>query len=105
MKTVYIAGPITRIENYEENFKKRENELLRMGFKVINPVEKGRILEKSLGRQLKHEEYMQFLIPYVLQATSISLLKGWELSKGARLEYDVAMGTGKTILDVKVFDR
>lgn len=103
MQIVYIAGPITGIENYEENFKKRENELLRMGFKVINPVEKGRILEKSLGRQPKHEEYMQFLIPYVLNANSISLLNGWQQSKGAKIEYDVAMATGKTIIDVKVF--
>lgn len=103
MKTVYIAGPITGIENYEENFKKRENDLLKMGFNVINPVEKGRILEKSLGRQPKHEEYMQFLLPYVLNADSISLLKDWKLSKGARIEHDVAMATGKTIIDVKVF--
>lgn len=103
MQIVYIAGPITGVENYEENFKQRENELKKMGFKVINPAEKGKVLEKILGRQPKHEEYMNYLLPYVLQATSISLLKGWELSKGARLEYDVAMGTGKTILDVKVF--
>lgn len=102
MNKVYIAGPITNCEDYYEIFSQREKELVYMGYKVVNPAERGEVLKKQLGREPSHKEYMNYLLPMLLNCDHISLLPGWEKSKGAKIEYDVALATGKTIIDVKV---
>ena len=104
--TVYIAGPITGIKNYKENFEKRERELEAMGYRVFNPAKLGERLEKEHPyRNIGHHEYMNYLLPYVLKADGISMLDGWEYSEGARVEKLVAESTGKTFVKVKLLDR
>lgn len=46
MEKVYIAGPITGIENYEIEFEKVEKKLRRLNYNVINPVKLCRNLDK-----------------------------------------------------------
>ena len=75
------------------------------GYKVVNPAERGEILKKQLGREPSHKEYMNYLLPMLLNCDHISLLPGWDKSKGAKVEYDVALATGKTIIDVKVISQ
>lgn len=104
-ETVYIAGPITKCPNYRENFLKREKELIAMGYRVFNPVTIGDRLQKQTRHQITHQEYMEYLLPYVLKADGISLLDGWEFSKGATVEKIVAEATGKTFVKVKLLDK
>lgn len=95
-KTVYIYGPITGDPHYMSKFAAREAELKSVGFKVFNPAELGKILEeKAKPFTPSHEEYMNFLLPYLLKADFVSGLIGWENSKGARIEHEVAKATGK----------
>ena len=103
---VYIAGPITGVENYEENFRKEERKLKEDGHTVFNPAEIGKKLEKMrAGEKISHEQYMSYLLPYLLQADAVCMIDGWENSEGARLEHDVAKATGKTFIKVKVCGR
>lgn len=103
---VYIAGPITGVENYEQTFKKEEVKLKTAGHTVFNPAEIGKRLEKTRpGEKISHEQYMNYLLPYLLQADAVCMIDGWEESDGARLEHDVAKATGKTFIKVRLCGR
>ena len=105
-ETVYIAGPITLDPDYKEKFEAREKELETMGYRVFNPVKLGERFEKlNSYKDLKHNDYMNFLLPFVLKADGISLLAGWENSKGAKVEKLVAEAAGKVFVNVKLLDR
>lgn len=103
---VYIAGPVTGVENYEDNFRREEKKLKAAGHTVFNPAEIGKRLEKTRpGEKISHEQYMSYLLPYLLQADAVCLIEGWENSEGARLEHEVAKATGKTFIKVKAVAR
>ena len=97
---VYIAGPITNSPNYKAEFKKRESDLKSMGFTVINPALEGERLKSMKHREPTYEEYMNFLLPKLLDCTHISMLDGWQKSRGAKFEHDLAVITGKTFVDL-----
>ena len=47
---LYIAGPITGVPDYEERFKKAEEDLKAMGHTVINPVKDKGFTYKEIHR-------------------------------------------------------
>lgn len=86
---VYISGPITGVENYEENFKQAENKLLSLGLEVFNPARFCKDLKDKITNP-SWNDYMKICIPALLECDAIYLLTGWELSKGALLEQKIA---------------
>ena len=97
---VYISGPITMAKDYEARFSKAEEHLAGLGYGTINPVDFGKYLEekyKEEGKTPKWENYMRGDIELLLSCDGIYMLKGWEESKGAKLEYEIA-----TALKMKV---
>ncbi len=90
---VYISGPITLFGDYQACFKKAEEHLVGLGYGVINPVDFGKYLEekyKEEGKTPKWENYMRGDIELLLSCDGIYMLKGWEKSKGAKLEHEIA---------------
>lgn len=91
-RKIYIAGPMTGIEDYNRPaFDGYEIELVAQGLGhiVLNPA------VHPVG--LEHHEYMQLCRPMVEVADEIHLLPGWERSKGAMMEYGWALAGGKSI--------
>lgn len=98
---VYIAGPITGVENYKDNFEYAEKKLIRAGHKPVNPVK----ICSSIGENAKHEVYMKKLIPFLCDCDGIFCLEGWQESKGASFEVEVAAKCGIPMVEVTVLSK
>ncbi len=97
---VYIAGPMTGIEQYNYPAFRSAAALLRMkGFDVITPVELGDRLDGGMPGKRTYQEYLIACIHGLLQCDTIYLLDGWHMSKGARLEFHIAKALDYQLLD------
>lgn len=88
--TLYLAGPISNMPNDNREAFEAAADLLRSkGFKVINPHE---LHEGATDTSWKG--FMQRDIPHLITADAVVTLSGWQLSKGASLEVDIATRLG-----------
>lgn len=94
MKKVYISGAIAGhdLAGRKAAFKAAERELSEMGFDPVNPFDNG------LPDEAHWREHMRADIALLVQCDLIYMLRGWELSKGAKLEHDVATSCGIKVL-------
>lgn len=86
---IYIAGAITNNPNYERQFKEAEERLISEGHAVINPV-------KNLG--FTYKEYIDMALNELMRCDAIYLMKGWEKSNGANLEFLYAITTNMVVI-------
>ena len=84
---VYIAGPITGVFNYRNNFKKVERKITAMGHVALNPA--------YLPSGLK--DYMPTCKAMIDQSDMVYFLSGSDLSIGANEELIYAIEKGKGI--------
>lgn len=91
---VYISGAIAHYDMAErkEAFSDAEMRLRGMGFNPVNPFKNG------LPDEAHWREHMRADIRLLLDCEFIYMLQGWELSKGAKLELDVASSCGIKVL-------
>lgn len=87
MKKIYISGPISGLplETVYNNFTNAEVNLLEKGYKVVNPFNNG------LSTTATWEEHMRADLKLLLDCDAIYMLEGWEKSRGARIEYALAV--------------
>ena len=103
---VYISGPITsRVklgEDWKAPFKEAEEALRRLGFREIhNPVDIALGVDamcSALGREPVYADYMKADLELLLQCSTILMLKGWENSNGAKIEYQIAEAIGMEVI-------
>ena len=91
---VYISGAIAHYDMNErkEAFANAEMRLQSMGFNPVNPFKNG------LPDEAHWREHMRADIRLLLDCEFIYMLQGWELSKRAKLELDVASSCGIKVL-------
>ena len=98
---VYIAGPMSGLPDFNYPAFNAAADLLRThGVGVLNPAD----IEFSnrSGRPQAWDWYMRRAIQMVSKADGIALLPGWEASKGANLEHDIAKALK---MDIRNLDR
>lgn len=93
MKRIFISGQMTGIENLNYPAFAEAAALLRASnYHVENPAEN--------PEQTSWEGYMRLSIMQMLSCDAVALLPGWENSRGARMEHDIADELGIPCLPV-----
>ena len=87
-KRVYLSGPITNTKNYKGLFMFAE-ELTALGDaeQIYNPA--AQIPSSSSWEQAMHR-----CLSEITNYDTVVMLPGWNVSRGARLEHDVAIACG-----------
>lgn len=95
-KRIYIAGPMTGIENFNyPAFHAAAKTLRDAGHDAVNPA------EISPGTEKTWECAMRQDLREMLTCDAVALLPGWESSKGANIERELA---GKVGIKVHTID-
>lgn len=94
MKKIYISGPISGTNDYNERFKIAENYLIQFGHDVINPV----VFNENLPKNTDGRVYMSECLRVLCLCDTIYMLKDWQKSRGARLEKTVAEHIGLNVI-------
>lgn len=91
---VYISGAIAHHDLRERKraFADAARFLELKGYEPVNPFDNG------LPDEADWREHMRADIEMLLSCDCIYMLQGWETSKGARLELEVAASTGTRTL-------
>ena len=85
---LYIAGPMTGYENFNyPAFFSAAQILEDVGYTVINPADIG------MHPEWTHAQYLRLSLTRLIEGgQGIALLPGWEQSRGAQAEVQVARG-------------
>lgn len=91
---VYISGRITGLNDklVEGKFRAAETLLKDLGFEPVSPLKNG------LDSSHTWEEHMTKDIEMLMPCDAVFMLDNWKLSRGARIEYNIARETGKKLL-------
>lgn len=90
---IYLAGPMTGLPdlNYPA-FNETASELRRLGHTVLNPADN--VICADTPKDKIWLAFMRLSLPQVAQCEIIYKLAGWENSKGASIEVQLAIDIG-----------
>lgn len=94
---VYIAGPITGIQNFNHKaFYSSGVELWHLGFLPVNPHNICRhILRSDFTTDEQHwQACLKADMPHIISAHYMLMLDGWQQSRGACFERQIALTLG-----------
>ena len=101
---LYLSGPMTGYPegNYEE-FRAMSARLRFKGHEVLDPSEN--FEGKQVGEEgITREDCMREDINNVLRADAVAVMRGWQKSKGARLEVSIAREVGIPVLSADTLE-
>lgn len=89
---IYVAGPMTGHPHLNfPTFHAEAARLRALGYEVINPAELN--ADPSAGWL----ECMRNDIKHLVDCDAIAMLEGWQTSRGASLEYTIALTLGHAV--------
>lgn len=93
---IYLAGPMTGIQDYNyPAFNLAAAQLRALGFHVENPA------ENPVPACGTWRGYMRLAIAQLITCDQVHMLPGWETSKGANVEFNLAVALGLEIKFLK----
>ena len=97
MSRIYLAGPMSGLPEFNyPAFNALAEQLRAQGHHVENPAENSEPPCQSwLG-------YMRLAVAQLATCDAVVMLDGWEKSRGARVEYQLAVGMGLRVLDERL---
>lgn len=96
---IYIAGPIANTDDFVYRFGVARGEVGLMGYQPVCPIELNGVDENSRKEDAENRlAYLRKDIAALINCDGIYLLRGWENSRGARLEKLIADGLDLLIL-------
>lgn len=88
-KRIYVSGPMAGYPGHNYHaFNRAEDDLQTLGFDVLNP------LHNKLPEGLDFADYLRADLKMVCDSDGVATLPGWESSRGACLEVEVAHRLG-----------
>jgi len=91
-RRLYIAGPMTGLPEYNyPAFRQTAAALRASGFEVACPTENG------LPADAPWIDHMRVNISRLLTCSAVAVLPGWEASRGAQIEVNLARGLGLSV--------
>lgn len=89
---IYIAGPMTGLSNYNfDAFNEAAARFYKLGWDVENPASSG-VVEGATW-----EDYMLSCLEQIGKCGNMYMLSGWETSRGASIEHELAKTLGFNI--------
>ena len=86
---LYIAGSMSQLPEFNyPAFMDAERQLVAAGYEVENPARPGQVDGWTW------QDYMKRGIRQMLDCEGVALLPGWDRSRGARLEHQIATALG-----------
>lgn len=95
LKRIYIAGPVTGVPDYLDNFQRAERALRAKGYEPVSPVADG------LVDGWTYRDYINRGFRLLMDCDGILLLPGYMDSKGAALELHYALAVGMEVVKCK----
>lgn len=91
---IYISGQISGLplDEVKDKFQDAEKRIVEHGYEAVNPLKNGIPYTESW------EVHMAADIVLLFDCDAIYMLPGWEASKGATLEKNIAERMGKKII-------
>ena len=97
MSRIYISGPMSDLPEFNyPAFNALAAELRAAGHHVENPAE---ATPPNCNSWLG---YMRLAVAQLATCDTVVMLKGWEQSRGAQVEYQLAVGMGLQIVDASL---
>jgi hypothetical protein len=95
MMKLYISGPMTGLPEFNfPAFMAAAKELRKRGHQVCNPAEKN----EEGNPDMQWIDYMRLDIKMLMDCDGVACLPGWENSRGAKIEVDLARSLGFPVL-------
>lgn len=92
-KKVYISLPISHFDLDERKaYAKEKEKFLQHFFEVVNPF------DNDVPGDAHWSVHMRKDMKMLLECDTIYMCKGWEMSKGCKLEFDVATSCGLSVM-------
>lgn len=93
MKRIYLSGPMTGLPNYNyPAFNAEADRLRALGYQIENPA------ENPAPARDKWELYMRPALIQMLGCDMVAVLPGWNTSRGANVEVELALHMGMTVV-------
>ena len=97
MSIIFISGAMTGREDLNrKQFNKIEMQLRKNGHIVLNPA--------VLPDGMEYDAYIRICNSMINEADALYMMKGWQDSNGAKMEYMYANEKGKAILFEEPFN-
>jgi nucleoside 2-deoxyribosyltransferase len=86
---VYVSGPISETPNHLKLFREAVDFLKERGHKPLDPLNI-KPSKEILSPEQEWVYYMKESVKLLVEADAVYMLDGWEDSRGAKVEHDLA---------------